>query len=84
MVTEKDSRHKLTKDISNDLYMTSILKYLEILMSGRVKPNKIKDGAESSIRDTYGELNEIAQVKNKLADIFRLDTSIVYNDDLNK
>jgi len=65
----------MKKDLSNELYMSSLLKYYELLTNGRVKPDNTNGG---TIRESKGESNEIAQVKALFAQIFGLDTEITY------
>ena len=56
-------------DLTNKEYMEYILRYLQILMDGRHKP----DSKGGFVRESVGEVDDIAAIKYKLAsDIFNL------------
>jgi len=65
-------------NLTNNEYMVHILKYYELLSNGRVKPNSKGIGESGTVRESSGESDDLAQVKAKLAEIFRLDTDITY------
>lgn len=69
---------RLSGDLDNKEFMEFILKYRQLLSEGRVKPNS-KAGEVSTVRESKENLDKIAQVDAKLAEIFRLDTNIVSN-----
>lgn len=56
-------------NLDNKEYMDYMLKYLQILMDGRHKP----DSKGGFVRESVGEVDDIAAIKYKLAnDIFNL------------
>lgn len=57
-------------DLTNDEYMRYLLQYLEILMNGRVEPDK--NGTGTTIRKSSGDSDRITSINNKLSQIFKL------------
>lgn len=68
-----------TINLTNDQYMTYMLQYLDTLMKGRNKPDNSKLGNGGHLRESVGEVDEIASIKLKLKTIFKLEDVNYHN-----
>ena len=66
-----DSRRLLSIDLTNEEYMKFLLQYLEILMNGRVEPDRT--GSGTTIRKSSADTDQIKEIDDKLTNIFKLN-----------
>jgi len=62
-------------NLTNEDYVKFLLKYLQVLQAGRVKPNSKTSGSssQSSVWDSIDNFGDIHVVKGRLNEIFGLD-----------
>jgi len=72
-------------ELSDEVFIEKMFKYLEILQEGRIKPNRIKQSSEenlssgftSTVRDSVDNFGDIHGVKKRINELFGIDQDYV-------